>query len=581
MEIFPNLAFIRPWWLLLAPLGLLVAYALTSRLSDSWTRVCDAHLLDEMMVNVQKTKSATAWMLIAGGWMLAVAALAGPAWDKHKTELYKSADATVIVFDLSRSMNSTDLTPSRLERARYKAIEAVENLQGQSVGLVAFAGDAFDVTPISDDIRTVTHLLQSLQTDIVPAQGSNASLGLNRAGELLKRSGFESGNVILLTDGVDADAFDAAQKLLTDGYRLSVVGVGTTIGAPVRLHSGDYLKDSAGEFVVALLDRDRLSELASVGGGKLTLISSESEDLNISSLLSSQSVRSDIDSDQVSTTKWKDQGAWLLLPLIAIFAFVFRKGWLLGFSLMIFALPSNESWALEWSDLWQRSDQRAAAAITAKDYNDPSLALHSDWNAIARYRENDFERAAEEFEKLPGSTARYNQGNALAKSGDLPGAIEQYEAALRIDSEFDDAKFNLELIRQMLDEQSESEQNQSQGEESQDARSGKSQDEELRQMPQGSDSDEHLGEQQRSESAQRPGQQSQGASEMTDDEKVDDAQASADENINLQALVDEENLQVIEQLLRQVNDDPGGLLRRKFYYDAQSRGRTPAVDEPW
>ncbi len=564
------------------PVGFAVAYGLTGRPTDSWKQVCDPHLISDLVVSVNKSKSIPTWVMIVVGWTLAVVALAGPAWDKEKTQLFRSVDATVIVFDLSRSMNSTDLAPSRLERARYKALELIENLDGQSVGLIAFAGDAFNVTPVSDDIRTVTHLIQSLQTDMVPLQGSNASLGLYRATELLKRSGFDSGNVILLTDGIDANAFDAARELVNDGYRLSVVGIGTSIGAPVRFQSGEYLKDSSGEFVVALLDRDALDNLAAIGGGKLTVISNEASDLQLPWSQSSQIAHSDFDGDQVATTQWKDRGAWFLLPLIFIFAFIFKRGWVLGIALIVFAIPFDKSMAFEWSHLWQRSDQRAAAAVASQTYDDPSLAAHSQWSGIAYYRNDDFEAAAQEFEKSTGKIARYNQANALAKSGDLQGAIDQYEQALEIDPQFDDAQFNLDLVKKLLEQnQTQGEQQQSQEGESQDAQSDQSEADELERMPQGSDSDEQSDEQQQSEAEQQRGQQSQGTSEMAQKEKLQDSEPASEENVNMQALLDEEHQQVIEQLLRQVNEDPGGLLRRKFYYEAQSREILPDVDQPW
>ena len=580
MQILDEFVLLRPWWLLLLPIGAVLAYWVTRKRSDSWKRICDPELLPHLIVAGDKRSVSLTRCVVFAGWLVAVVALAGPAWDKENTQLYQSVDAMVIVFDLSRSMNSTDVLPSRLERARYKAIQIIESDHDQAVGLVAFAGNAFDVAPVSDDVATVTHLVQSLLTSVMPIQGSNASEGLFRAEQLLRNSGYGTGSVVLLTDGVDSAAFDAANDLLRNGYRLSVVGVGTKTGAPVRLEGGEFLKDRLGEFVVAPVDQDRLAELAFAGGGTLTLITSEGEDLTQPQTRFTATKLDAVDSRQASTVNWKDRGPWFLVLLIPLVALMFRRGWLLAAAWIVMAAP-QESSAFDWIDLWQRSDQQAADAILSGQYDNDALFSHPEWKGIAHYRQDQFDQAVTEFSKSSDKIALYNHGNALTKMTDFQAAISQYESALEIDPDFEDAQFNLDLLRRLMEQQ---QKDGGQGE-SRDGQQGNMQDAENRDdglegTPPNLDQAGSQGSQKEGDSSQRSGQQSMGQ-EQSNEEALEDAEAGSKDNIVLQADLGEELNQVMEQWLRQIPDDPGGLLRRKFYYENELRDKVPEVTQSW
>ena len=580
VQILDEFVFLRPWWLLLLPIGAVLAYWVTRKRSDSWKRICDPDLLQHLIVAGDKRSVVLTQCVVFAGWMVAVVALAGPAWDKENAQLYQSVDAMVIVFDLSRSMNSTDVLPSRLERARYKAIQIIESDHDQAVGLVAFAGNAFDVAPVSDDIATVTHLVQSLLTSVMPIQGSNASEGLFRAEQLLRNSGYTTGSVVLLTDGVDSAAFDAAIDLLRKGYRLSVIGVGTKTGAPVRLEGGEFLKDRLGEFVLAPVDQDRLAELAYAGGGTLTLIAGEGEDSVQPQTRFTATKLDAVDGRQASTVNWKDRGPWFLVLLIPLVALMFRRGWLLAAAWIVMAAP-QESSAFDWIDLWQRSDQQAADAIVSGQYDDDVLSSHPEWKGIAHYRQDQFDQAVTEFRKSSDKIALYNQGNSLAKMADFQGAISQYEVALAIDPDFEDAQFNLDLLKRLMEQQ---QKEGGQGE-SRDGQQGNMQDAENRDdglegTPPNLDQGDSQGSQKEGDLSQRSGRQSMGQ-EQSDEEALEDAEAGSKDNIVLQADLGEELNQVMEQWLRQIPDDPGGLLRRKFYYENELRDKVPEVTQPW
>ncbi|MDQ2696524.1 MAG: VWA domain-containing protein, partial [Pseudomonadota bacterium] len=219
--------FLRPLWLLaLLPLPLVLWQLRRAAGAGAWRKVCDPHLLAQLLSDSQGGGRKIPLALLGIGWLLAVLALAGPVWSQYPLPVMQSRDALVIVLDLSRSMLAADLKPSRLVQARFKAADALERRREGQTGLVAFAGDAFAVAPLTTDSATLTALLPVLSPDIMPVQGSRADLGLEKAGELLDGIG----DVLLITDSADAAALAAARALRERGVTVSVLGVGTPAG---------------------------------------------------------------------------------------------------------------------------------------------------------------------------------------------------------------------------------------------------------------------------------------------------------------------------------------------------------------
>ena len=228
-----NGIFCGPQWLLALPLGLaligLCWHYLAPR--SNWDRLCDAHLLRYLTVGQNRPGGRRPLGALLVGYLLAVVAAAGPSWEQQPQPAYRTAQGRVLVYDLSSSMDSIDLAPSRLTRARFKLTDLIAAGQGRQQGLVVFAGDAFVVAPLTDDIETLHNLIPSLTTASVPVQGSRADLGLKLAAELLDNAGYTHGEVILIADGVSADSAAVAADLARRDYPVSVLAVGSGQGA--------------------------------------------------------------------------------------------------------------------------------------------------------------------------------------------------------------------------------------------------------------------------------------------------------------------------------------------------------------
>lgn len=320
--------FIRPFWLLaLLPYLLLLTLMLKHKLGQgNWKNVCDASLLPYILQ--QQTTRQSRINITAGAVsaFLAIMALAGPAWERLPAPVFRNASALVIVLDLSRSMDAADIKPSRLVRARYKIADILKRRKDGQTALVVYAGDAFTVTPLTEDNKTINSQLSALTTSIMPVQGSNTVPALEKAVELFKQAGLQKGHILLITDAVDyKSTLDFVKSL--DSYPLSILADGTKEGAPIQISGGGFLKDSKGGIVVPKLNLGQLEKVAQAGGGRLQVITADDRDIEniLSAIDRTEAVESE-DQNDLKLEQWQERGPWLLLLVIPLAALVFRRG---------------------------------------------------------------------------------------------------------------------------------------------------------------------------------------------------------------------------------------------------------------
>src|SRR5690606_838371 len=273
--------FLRPAWLLLLGVLPLLWWSWRRSRDDAgaWRAAVDAHLLPHLLAQGETRDGAGPW-LAAALWALLVAALAGPAWDREPVPLYRNEAARVLALELAPSMLAQDVRPSRLERARYKLNDILTRSADMQTALIAYAGDAFVAAPLTDDVNTVRNLIDSLGPDTMPVAGNATGRAIERAVDLIHQAGLAQGELVLLADGVGADALAAARDAHAQGLDISVLGVGETGGAPVPLPGGGFLKDASGNIVVPRLDESDLRALAAAGGGRYARLSADASDLD-------------------------------------------------------------------------------------------------------------------------------------------------------------------------------------------------------------------------------------------------------------------------------------------------------------
>jgi len=623
--------FLRPYWLLaLIPmLVLLWIYLKRYQVRGSWSAVCDPRLLPHILMGVEKRHSRWQVGLMGLVGCIAVMALAGPAWKQLPQPVFRDQSSLVIVLDLSRSMDSTDIRPSRLIRARLKILDILQQRREGQTALVVYAGESFIVTPLTQDTNTISSLVNTLNTDLMPSQGSRSSEALKKAGKLLQQAGITHGDILLISDGVnDADTPGVVKTLARHGHRVSVLGVGTKDGAPIPADDGGFLKDDKGSIVIPKLNDASLRELASLGGGLYQHISIDDRDINtFSSLFKHAQTHQAADNKKsrldVHADLWREEGPWLLLLVIPFVAMVFRRGYLMLLLALVLPVPHN-AYAFGWSDLWRTPNQQAAKAFNnGNPQQAAKLFQDRQWQGAANYRAKNYQDTVKNLEGIRTPDALYNKANALARLGRFKQAIDAYDQALKLDPGHKDAEYNRDLVRKYLQQQHDKNQNQNQqsnsdnkdnsgqGKQSQQQNAnGKNQQQQnarqdqnkQNQQPQSSgqqknqqaqsdqqqqnsgNRQQQQAQQQKQDQSQQQAQQAQRKDQASNDKK-NAAQSAMEKKLTPEEARKQEQQLANEQWLRRIPDDPGGLLRRKFLYQSQlnqeQSGQTSEQLQPW
>ena len=367
MELIHNFHFLRPLWLLmlLPCLGIILLLWRQHQSRGSWQKVIAPQLLQHLLQEQEQQPNRLPLILLLAGWLLACLAMAGPSWQKLPVPVTKSQQPLVVVADLSWHMLSADLKPDRLTRTRYKLQDLFRLRRDGVSAIVAYAGSAHTVAPLTDDSRTLANLVKAMNPGIMPVQGNRPSEGIRQAMELLNQGSNEPGDILLVTGSMTARESGLIQELLKDsGIRLSILGAGTEAGAPVPLPGGGYLKDQQGTIMIPQLERDQLMELAADSGGQYRDMSINDQDLQ--ALLPQAAVSDDVMLVEREFDQWQDAGFWLLLLLLPLALAGFRRGWLLAVMVILLPVPPQAQ-AFQWQDLWQTQDQQGQQALEASD----------------------------------------------------------------------------------------------------------------------------------------------------------------------------------------------------------------------
>ena len=585
--------FLRAGWILLIPIAILLIFFFKRRMLTigNWEKLIDKRLLPYVMSRSQLSDNQYKWWLISLISVLSIIALAGPTWERIEQPSFRTDQSLVIALDLSRSMNAQDITPNRLTRAKLKILDILERRQGAQVALIVYSANAFTVTPLTSDTDTIIALINSIDTSIMPSRGSYPALAIDKGLQLLNQASVSNGEIILVTDGgITSDSFSSAQKLRDEGYRLSALGIGSMNGAPIPKETGGFITDNTGQITISRLEVDDLKDLVEIGGGSYTSITSNDQDID--TLLSEVYSAVRESDDSVTTDQWKEFGPWLLLIVVPFGSLLFRKGWV--FLLLLTIMPiDNSVYALDWNDLWKTRDQQAKEAMESGDY-DKAIELFEDseWLAAAHYKAGNYRQSANGYNNNSDIDHLYNHANSLAKIGQFEEAIENYEKVIAEEPNAEDALYNLNLLKDLLSENQSSEENNDDGQSSEEASTG-----EQSQQQNGDESEQSDNEgnsktgDSDDESDANPNQKLSNEEDIEAIEK--ELERAAEENSNqepqqednnesgLEGRMAQEQQQAMEQWLRRIPDDPGGLLRRKFRYQYQRQGIDQDGNQIW
>jgi Ca-activated chloride channel homolog len=539
MEALYHFHFLQPEWLLgLLALPLCLWLGLRRDASQrELSKLADEELLPYLVTGQDRRARTPAW-LFSFGWLLCTLALAGPTWSRIAEPMYTDRAAQVVAISLSQHMQATDVSPSRMQRARYKARDLLAANRDGLNALIGYAGQSFVVAPLTSDAHSLDDLLNAMGPDTMPVDGDNAAQAIQQGVELIRHANLNNGSIVLITDDADSAAQAAAREALLSGVHVSVLGVGTPQGAPVPQGDTGFAHDEQGNMVVARRDDHDLSNLAQAGGGRYVVMSEDSSDITALHAQLQPSQHATLADGQRGDV-WQDRGPWLLLPLLLIAAMTFRRGWVMLLPLVLLPWWPTQAHASVWQDWWQRPDQQAASALQqGKAAKAQQLAQDPAWRGVAAYRANDYTAAVHALEEAKGPDAAYNLGNALAKLGRYPEAINAYDRALQLNPANDDARVNRKAVEEAMRKQqqqnssSQQQQKSGNGQDNQNQQNGQSgqspgqnQNDQNRAQQAGQSSQQQNGAQQSGQNQARPDQNGQPQNGQQQNNGARDAQA--------------------------------------------------------
>ncbi|AYC33491.1 VWA domain-containing protein [Pseudomonas cavernae] len=563
----------RPLWLLLLPLLGWLLWQLwhRQRRIGRWQMLLPPAFHAALLSGGHERGSRLPWIALGLAWLLVLLALLGPSWQRAETASQKRADPLVVLLELTPEMLAGDAPPTRLEQARRKLLDLLEARRDGQTAIVVYAGSAHTLVPLSDDLATSRNLLEALKPSIMPVPGHRADLAVAKAIKLLEQGAQGEGQLLLIGSSLDeAERQGIRQALKRHSLPLHILGIGTAQGAPIAEDDGGFLKDAQGAILLPRLDSASLKRFATKLDGHYASARLDDSDLRSLGLLAdAQSLRN---GEETRLAAWADQGHWLLLPLLLLAACAGRRGWLFGLPLLLL-VHTQPSYALEFDDLWLRADQQGQRLLAAQRPAEAAQQFQSpQWQGLALYQAGDYAGAASRFAQGDSANDHYNRGNALAKSGELEAALDAYEQALQRQPELQPALKNKALVEQLLRQQQERQSEQPTPPAGEDA---------SEQAQQGQDGENQEPAPESASSQQQPGdspeQQVSGpAGQVTEAGQAQSGQAEAQDNslpaqANAEEALDGEKRQAMEQWLRQIPDEPGELLRRKFLYEQQQR----------
>ena len=460
-------------------------------------------------------------LLLVGALAALLVAAARPKWGEQ-LQMYKGRGIDVVIaLDGSKSMLAEDVKPNRLERAKTELAGLIDGLTGNAVGIVAFAGDAYVMCPLTADLDAARQFLDIIEPDMMPVPGTDFGRAIDVATGLFNPKEKKHKALILVTDGDDLgrNTQQAVQRAVENGVRVFPVAIATTEGAPIPEYDArgtlkEYKKDKDGNIVMSRLNERQLILLARLTQGRFLRVEGFSAERLIGELnrMRKKEIGGGAFTDYVERYQ-----LFLIIALVLFLASMFisdrRRRWFPG-SLFVLLLVSGlfstaradvGGLMRKGNGLYARGkyDEALAAYQRAEVLEPDATAIHFNLgNAL--YRMGQYQEAASELELVMTepdlrrrADAMYNIGNTVFKAGRLDGALQAYRSALVMNPDDRQAKENLEFclkkkeeMEQQPDSTGQQQQQQQQDEQQRPDRMGRDQAERVLQALEGKEKEE-------------------------------------------------------------------------------------------
>jgi len=483
------------WGLLLVP-ALIALFIRAERRGVLRLReFVSARLLPQLAGSVNRPRRVLRFALQLAGLALATISLAQPRWGYTFEDVKRNGLDLLIAVDTSRSMLSNDVQPNRLERVKLAARDLINELQGDRVGLIAFAGRAFLQAPLTIDYEAVMESINDLDTKTIPEGGTNISEAISLATQSFGKSAMGNRALAIFTDGeeLSGDAVKSAKAAADAGVRIFTIGVGTPAGSLIPVNGEDggtaFVKDSAGQVVKSKLDDKRLREIAQAAGGFYLHLENgprTMQQIYTEGLAKMQAAEMDVRLSRrpIERYEWPLGAALIALALSILIgerkrtrervyvrapvkiATAAAALWITFCQFAFATAPGLDAYREgKFSDAYNQFRQTLKTHPQSR--SEDKLQFDS---GAAAYKSEEYGKALESFSQallspdtgLQGKS-HYNLGNTLYERGetqksddkklsDWTNALEHYEQTLKLEPKNKEAKDNYDYVKKKIEE---------------------------------------------------------------------------------------------------------------------------------
>lgn len=426
MDMLQFFHFLRPLWLLVIPVLGLLWWRIRPHRKAAAARSdgIAPHLARALQVGGDPAGRLQPIDVVAlGGTILAIAA-AGPAWDRIPDPLTAETAPLAVALKVTESMEQSDLAPSRLDRARFKVLDLVEARAGARTALVAYAGTAHRVSPLTEDPNILRPLLEGLSPAVMPETGQNATAALALSEDILSTA--ESpGAVLLVLDDLapgDVETLNASQTPLV--------------------------------ILVAAPESVKLPQLNQLSTATIVRLTADDSDIQTIERRVRSAHRAALAGDE--RLAWNDRAWWLAWPAALLTLIWFRRGWTMRWAVIVLALTlfqaPGRAQADGWVDWFLTPDQQGRLAYQNKDYaRAADLFVDPMWQGYALYKAGRYEEAVAVYKELQTADAAFAQGMAEIRNREYRPAVRSFETALERQPDFPEAETNLEIAKAIVE----------------------------------------------------------------------------------------------------------------------------------
>lgn len=441
-------------YLMLLPLFVLAYFILSG--GASYEKHFSKDVLDKILIKGDKLGTKGRNILFLCAFVFLIFALARPISDQKDIKIDNVSKNLVIAIDISRSMSVDDIYPTRLDFVKNRLKWLIAELPNTNIGLIAFAKDAFLVSPVTSDESSLEFLLDNLSSDIVSRQGTDVANALHQIDKMFPDGRIK--DIFIISDGGEAkDVQKAIEEAKKDDLHVSVMVVGTKKGGVIKTNNG-LLKDRNGNIVISKRN-DSLLALSEATNGVYIKEFGRGGGVN----LLAKSLKNQKSKDNKKSIK--SQKEWFMVPLILGFLLIAialhglpKKLALASFLPFLLIAPSHAG-VFDFVHV-----NRANEAIKNREYQkaiDEYSKIDSNAQIIynkanAYYKMKKYDEAIKEYKKVKSNDKNlmaktlFNEGNSYVKKDKLKEALKSYEKAQKLTPNDEDIEKNIQYVRRMM-----------------------------------------------------------------------------------------------------------------------------------